>query len=92
MLSWFKANPLYAAASAGIVLLIAIAAIAAANDYFKHRADKNDATHVELGQKTEQSKQAEETLNAVQKANDAERNPTSNELERVRAKYDRSRH
>lgn len=55
----------------------------------ERKEERIDNSFVEQGRTEERADQQERTIENVKKANDAERNPTLDDRERVRQKYDR---
>lgn len=76
--------------AAGIAVLALVAAIVLGVNSCKKIDQQNDNTLVNSGAIKEREASQGETINAVQNANDAVANPTSNELNIVCSKYDRN--
>jgi hypothetical protein len=74
----------------GLLALGLIAAIVIGVQRCKEINQENNNTLVNAGVTQERSEAQGETINAVQNANDAVRNPTSNQLNVVCSKYDRN--
>jgi len=86
MLTWLKANPLYA----GIILAVLLAIIFGTFKLVESRMDKADDTLVNLGATTERGRANEEVINSVQNANDARDNPSPELDNRVCEEFDRN--
>jgi hypothetical protein len=76
----------------GVIALALIAAIVLGVKSCKEIDQENNNQLVNYGEVLSTSQSQGETINAVQNANDARTNPTSNELNVVCERYDRNCH
>lgn len=86
MLTWLKANPLYA----GIILAVLLAIIFGTFKLIESRMDKADEVLVNSGVLIERGAANEEVINSVQNANDARDNPSPELDNRVCEEFDRN--
>jgi len=86
MLTWLKANPLYA----GIILAVLLAIIFGGYKLIESRLEKGDEVLVNLGATTERGRANEEVINSVQNANAARDNPSPELDNRVCSEFDRN--
>lgn len=86
MLTWLKANPLYA----GIILAVLLAIIFGTFKLIESRMDKADEVLVNSGVLIERGAANEEVINSVQNANDARDNPSPELDNRVCSEFDRN--
>lgn len=87
MLGFIKGNP-WLAGAIGVALIVLIAL---GLRHIERGAVRREGQLQRQGAQEERLKQNEETINAVRQANDAVRDPDPGDVERMRAKYDRSR-
>lgn len=86
MLTWLKANPLYA----GIILAVLLAIIFGTFKLIESRMDKADEVLVNSGVLIERGAANSEVINSVQNANDARDNPSPELDNRVCEEFDRN--
>lgn len=86
MLTWLKANPLYA----GIILAVLLAIVFGGYKLIEGRMESHDEVLVNSGQLIERGRANEEVLNSVQNAQDARDNPSPELDNRVCSEFDRN--
>ena len=86
MFSWITRNPLIT----GLIALVLIAAVIAFFSYLDKGDQRQENQLINHGVTQERDASKTEVINRVEQAQDAVRNPTSNELNRVCEKYDRN--
>lgn len=86
MLTWLKANPLYA----GILLIVLLAIIAGGYKLIESRMEAHDEVLVNSGVQIERGRANEEVINSVQNANNARDNPSPELDNRVCDEFDRN--
>lgn len=85
-MNWIRNNPYVVGAAAVIALVVAVLVIRG----WQQQDRDEGANLVNQGVVIERDASKGEVLNSVKDANDARDNPTSNDLNRVCAKYDRN--